>query len=391
MLKCQPLILFLRRRPSGDAWRAPRYRHIRMKKAALLAAIAAGVAAGAALGVFVPRWLAPAGTQAATAAAPAKTVAKPAPVRVEVSAVKEIPFARGLSAVGSLRSDEAVMLRPEVAGRIQSIEFKEGQPVKRGQALIRLDDSVPRAELAQARANLALAQSHYRRAVALQAKGFVSQQARDESASTLKVQEAAVALAQARLDKMTISAPFAGFAGLRSVSVGDYVNQGQDLAPLEAIDPLKVDFRVPEMYLSKVGVGQQLTLRLDALPGQERPGLVYAVSPLVDAGGRSILLRATVANADSLLRPGMFARVQLLFNQDKALVAPEAALSPSGETQYVYRVKDGVAERREVTIGERREGKVEILTGVAAGDQLVVSGLQRVTDGGAVQVVNNGA
>jgi membrane fusion protein, multidrug efflux system len=200
-----------------------------------------------------------------------------------------------------------------------------------------------------------------------------------------------VALAQARLDKMTISAPFAGFAGLRSVSVGDYVNQGQDLAPLEAIDPLKVDFRVPEMYLSKVGVGQQLTLRLDALPGQERPGLVYAVSPLVDAGGRSILLRATVANADSLLRPGMFARVQLLFNQDKALVAPEAALSPSGETQYVYRVKDGVAERREVTIGERREGKVEILTGVAAGDQLVVSGLQRVTDGGAVQVVNNGA
>lgn len=355
-----------------------------------MAAVAAGLAAGAALGVFVPRWLAPAAVDASKAAASAKPAPKAAPVRVEVAAVTEIPFARGLSAVGSLRSDEAVVLRPEVAGRIQSIDFKEGQPVKRGQPLIRLDDSVPRAELAQARANLTLAQSHYRRAVALQGKGFVSQQARDESASTLKVQEAAVALAQARLDKMTITAPFAGFAGLRSVSVGDYVNQGQDLAPLEAIDPLKVDFRVPEMYLSKVGVGQQLTLRLDALPGQERQGLVYAVSPLVDAGGRSILLRATVANQDSVLRPGMFARVQLMFNQDKALVAPEAALSPSGETQYVYRVKDGVAERREVTIGERREGRVEILTGVAAGDHLVVSGLQRVTDGGAVQVVNNG-
>ena len=143
-----------------------------MKKAALLAAVAAGVAAGAALGVFVPRWLAPAATPVA-AAAPAKPVSKPAPVRVEVSAVAEIPFARGLSAVGSLRSDEAVMLRPEVAGRIQSIDFKEGQPVKRGQALIRLDDSVPRAELAQARANLALAQSHYRRAVALQALSLI--------------------------------------------------------------------------------------------------------------------------------------------------------------------------------------------------------------------------
>ncbi|CAB3902177.1 MAG: efflux RND transporter periplasmic adaptor subunit [Achromobacter pulmonis] len=361
-----------------------------MKKTALLAAIAAGVAAGAALGVYVPRWLAPA-PAAVGSAASARPAAKPVAVRVEVAAVTEIPFARGLSAVGSLRSNEAVVLRPEVAGRIQSIEFEEGQPVKRGQVLVRLDDSVPRAELAQARANLTLAQSHYRRAVELQGKGFVSQQARDESASNLKVQEAAVALAQARLDKMTITAPFAGFAGLRSVSVGDYVNQGQDLAPLEAIDPLKVDFRVPEMYLSKVGVGQQLTLRMDALPGQERPGLVYAVSPLVDAGGRSILLRATVANQDSLLRPGMFARVQLLFNQDKALVAPEAALAPSGETQYVYRVRDGVAERREVTIGERREGKVEILTGVAVGDQLVVSGLQRVTDGGPVQIVKTGA
>jgi membrane fusion protein (multidrug efflux system) len=363
-----------------------------MKKAVLLAAVAAGLAAGAALGVFVPRWLAPAATPTqAVSGASQPAVTAVAPVRVEVATVQEIPFARGLSAVGSLRSDESVVLRPEVAGRIQSIEFKEGQPVKKGEALIRLDDSVPRAELAQARANLTLAQSHYRRSVELQGKGFVSQQARDEAASTLKVQEAAVSLAQARLDKMTISAPFGGIVGLRSVSVGDYVNQGQDLAPLEAIDPLKVDFRVPEMYLSKVGVGQQLTLRLDALPGQERQGVVYAVSPLVDAGGRSILLRATVANKDSVLRPGMFARVQLLFSQDKALVAPEAALSPSGETQYVYRVSNGVAERREVTIGERREGRVEILTGVAAGDHLVVSGLQRVTDGAAVTVLGDGA
>lgn len=359
-----------------------------MKKAVLLAAVAAGLAAGAALGVFVPRWLAPGATPSQAVNKPLATPA--AAARVAVAAVQEIPFARGLSAVGSLRSDESVVLRPEVAGRIQSIEFKEGQPVKQGQTLIRLDDSVPRAELAQARANLTLAQSHYRRAVELQGKGFVSQQARDESASTLKVQEAAVALAQARLDKMTITAPFGGMVGLRSVSVGDYVNQGQDLAPLEAIDPLKVDFRVPEMYLSKVGVGQQLTLRLDALPGQERRGVVYAVSPLIDAGGRSILLRATVANQDAVLRPGMFARVQLLFNQDKALVAPEAALSPSGETQYVYRVTNGVAQRREVTIGERREGRVEILTGVAAGDMLVVSGLQRVTDGAAVTLVGNG-
>ena len=197
-----------------------------MNKPALLAAVTAGLVVGAVLGVYAPRWFA-SGAGRRRRLRPRR---RPPPVaqRVQVAAVRQVPFARGISAVGSLRSDESVVLRPEVAGRIQSIDFKEGQPVARGQALVRLDDSVPRAELAQARANLTLAQTHYRRAVELQGKGFVSQKARDESASSLKVQEAAVALAQARLDKMTITAPFSGIAGLRSVSVGDYVSQGQD-------------------------------------------------------------------------------------------------------------------------------------------------------------------
>lgn len=368
-----------------------------MKKAALFAVLAVGVAVGAGLGWAVPRWLAPAATPAAgapTAGTPAATsapadpaVVKIAPVRVQTTQVQEVPFARGIAAVGSLRSDESVILRPEVAGRIQHIDFGEGQSVKAGQVLIRLDDSIPRAELQQAQANLALAQSQYKRSVDLQGRGFVSQQARDEASSTLKVQQAATVLAQARLDKMTIRAPFAGMVGLRDVSVGDYVNQGQDLAPLEAIDPLKVDFRVPEMYLSKVGTGQTLAVRLDAMPGQEREGKVYAVSPLVDAGGRSILLRATVANPDHTLRPGMFARVQLQFAQDRALVVPEAALSPSGQTQYVFRVREGKAQRVQVTVGERREGRAELLTGVAPGDEVVVAGFQRLTDGAPVTVV----
>lgn len=356
-----------------------------MKKAVLVAAVAAGLAAGVALGFWAPRWLGGAG--GATSAGPAAPAPQAETIRVQTARVEQLSFTRGISAVGSLRSDESVMLRPEVAGRIQHIDFQEGQPVERGQVLVRLDDSVPRAELAQAQANLALAQSHYRRAVDLQGRGFVSRQARDEAASNLKVQQAAAALAQARLDKMTIRAPFAGIAGLRSMSVGDYVDQGQDLAPLEAIDPLKVDFRVPEMYFSRVQVGQALTVRLDAMPGEEREGRVYAVSPLVDAGGRSVLLRATVANPDARLRPGMFARVQLLFGTDQVLAVPEAALAPSGQSQYVFNVREGRAHRAEVTLGERRDGKVEILTGVAAGDQVVVAGFQRLTDGAPVEVV----
>lgn len=358
----------------------------------MLTAIAAGLVAGVALGVLGARWWpAPAGqvtTSAAAKASPA-SVAPVETVRVEVAPVKPLPLARGIAAVGSLRSDESVMLRPEVAGRIQAIEFQEGQPVERGQVLFRLDDAVARAELDQARANLALAQTHYRRAVELQGRGFVSQQARDESASNLKIQQAAAALAQARLDKMTLRAPFAGLVGLRNVSVGDYVGQGQDLAPLEAIDPLKVDFRVPEMYFNKIRVGQTLTLRLDAMPGTERQGEVYAVSPLVESGGRSVLIRAVVPNADGRLRPGMFARVQLLFGTDEVLAVPEAALAPSGQAQYVYIVKDGRAQRAEVTLGERRDGWVEILTGVSGGDEVVIAGFQRLTDGAPVRVARD--
>lgn len=355
-----------------------------MKKTALIVAVA-GLSAGVALGVLIPKWwVAPVTGQNVPSATQATPGASAIPV--EIALAQELDFPRGISAVGSLLSNESVVLRPETSGRIQHIDFQEGQPVQRDQVLIRLDAAVPQAELDQARASLGLAQSQYRRAVDLQGKGFVSQQARDDAASTLKLQQAAVALAQAKLDKMTIRAPFTGVAGLRSISVGDYVNQGQDLAPLEAIDPLKVDFRVPEMYLGKIRHGQTLTVRLDALPAQEREGVVYAISPLVDTGGRSILLRAKVANADAVLRPGMFARVQLLFGQDNALVIPEAALSPAGEAQYAYRVQEGIARRVEIRLGERRDGKVEVLSGLSAGDAVVVAGLQRIRDGAAVQI-----
>lgn len=353
-----------------------------MNKIATLAVAAAALAAGVAVGWYLPKQQAAAPD--APAPAPRAGAAQQAAVPVETATVKRVTFPRGITAVGSLRSDETVMLRPEVAGRLREINFKEGAPVKKGQVLFRLDDAIARAELEQARANLALAQSHYKRAASLQAEGFISQQARDESANNLKVQQAAVALAQARLDKTVIVAPFDGIIGLRNVSIGDYVEEGQDLVSLEAVDPLKVDFRVPELYLTKVKVGQTLQVRFDALGGAPRAGTVYAISPLVDAGGRSILLRAQVDNADMVLRPGMFARVQLLVAEEDVLVVPEAALAPSSIGQYVYRIADGRARRVEVTIGERRDGQVEILSGLAEGDEIAIAGLQRLTDGAPV-------
>ncbi|AEC22117.1 RND efflux membrane fusion protein [Pusillimonas sp. T7-7] len=306
-------------------------------------------------------------------------------IAVEVATVKQISLARGVSAVGTLRSENSVMLRPEITGRIVQINFQEGGKVSKGQLLVRLDDSVAKAQLQQAQANLSLASSQYRRAQELTKQGFISKQARDESASQLKVQQAAAALAKAQLEKTAILAPFDGLIGLRNVSVGDYVSPGIDLVPIESVDPLKVDFRIPEQFLGQVQVGAKLLLSFDALPGQQREGEVGAISPLVDVGGRSILLRALVPNSDDTLRPGMFARVRLQFADAQGLVVPETALVPAGEEQYVYRVENGHAKRVVIKVGERRDGRVEVLEGLQAHDQVLTTGLQKVRDGDPVQ------
>ncbi len=342
---------------------------------------------GVALGAYGSRWLAqwqPASPRAGVV----QDAPKEASGRTHVEAVPVVAASlpRSISAVGSLRSENSVMLRSEVTGRIAQLNFDEGGKVSKGQVLVRLDDSVVRAELQQAQANLSLASSQYRRAQALTKQGFISKQALDEAASKFQVQQAAAALAKAHLEKTVIVAPFDGLVGLRNVSVGDYVSPGSDLVPVESIDPLKVDFRIPEQYFSQVRVGQQLTLSFDALPGTQRQGEVGAISPLVDVGGRSILLRANVPNADAALRPGMFARVRLQFADDHALVVPETALAPSGDEQYVYRVTQGRIERVVVRIGLRQSGRVEVVEGLKAGDQVVTSGLQKISEGQEVDV-----
>lgn len=351
---------------------------------------------GVALGLAASKW-GGFGSQASEGkAAPQAAASKPPAggppaggpvVGVEVAAVKRVSMPAEVSAVGTLRSENAVVLRPEVTGRISQIGFVEGQPVKQGQVLLRLDDSVVKAQLQQAQANLGLANSQFRRSETLTQQGFISKQARDEALSQLKVQQAAVALAQAQLDKTTILAPFDGVIGLRKVSVGDYVSPGTDIAPLESIDPLQVDFRVPEGYISQLVTGQTLQVRFDALPAEERTGLVKAINPQIDVGGRSVLVRADVPNADAKLRPGMFARVQLQFNDAQALTVPETALLAIGTERFVFRVDEGKVKRIAVEIGQRRAGLVEVLRGLQEGEQVVVAGLQKISDGVAVRVL----
>jgi membrane fusion protein (multidrug efflux system) len=186
---------------------------------------------------------------------------------------------------------------------------------------------------------------------------------------------------------MELRAPFSGIIGLRSVSIGDYVKEGADLVNLESIDPLKVDFRVPEVYMRQVQVGQALQIQLDALPGKTFEGKVFAVNPLIDAAGRSVVIRALVRNPDTSLRPGMFARVRLITRDAQdAMVLPEQALVPQGDQQFVYRVIDGKAVRTKVEVGQRRDSKVEILNGVAKDDVIVTAGQLKLRDGAPVNV-----
>lgn len=310
---------------------------------------------------------------------------------VEVATVKAVDFADDAQAVGSLKSAESVMLRPETAGRVAAIAFRDGALVGKGTVLLSLDASIQEAELLQAKANLALAESTFRRNQELLAKKFISQQALDSSAATLKIQEAAVSLAAAKLAKTRIRAPFAGVVGLRNVSVGDYVKEGQDLVNIEDITTLRADFRLPENYIGRLKKGTALEVTSDALPGERFPAVLEAVDPLVDQGGRSLSARARLDNKAGKLRPGMFVRVRLLFGERQAaLMVPEQAIVPGGQPA-VFKVVDGKAMRVPVRLGVRRAAQVEIVEGLAADDVVVTAGQLKLRDGLAVRPVGEGA
>jgi membrane fusion protein (multidrug efflux system) len=320
--------------------------------------------------------------------AAAKSTGGSSVITVEAGPVKLSAVRRQIDAVGSLRSTESVIIRPEISGRITEILFDEGQQVRRGMPLFRLDAAIARAQLEQAKASLVLSKANHERAEDLYRRGAGTQRARDEAVSKLRADEASVALAQATLDKATLMAPFDGIIGLRKVSVGDYVNPGQDLVNLENIEQLKVDFRVPEIYSMQIKVGQSVQIRLDAIPNSAYDGTVYAIDPAYDPNGRAIILRARLANRDGLLRSGMFARVTLLVDErEQAIVVPETALVPIGGEQFIYRVVDGKAVLTKVVIGQRRRGQVEIVDGLERDAVIVTEGAVKLRDGSAVRTV----
>jgi len=339
--------------------------------------------------VAVAAWHYMGAMQAWSVAEVSAAASGPAPVTVEAAPVRLARVQREIEAVGSLRSNESVIIRPEIGGRIAEILFEEGQPVQRGAPLFQLDDTIARAQLEQAKASLVLSRANHERTQDLHRRGASTQRAHDEAVAKLRADEAALELAQATLGKARMFAPFDGIVGLRRVSVGDYVNPGQDLVNIEDLKSLKVDFRVPEIYSMQLKVGQKVQVRLDSIPNSGYEGTVYAIDPAYDPNGRAIILRARLPNSDGLLRSGMFARVTLLVDErEQAIVVPETAVVPVGDDQFVYCVVDGKAVMTKVRTGQRRQGQVEIVEGLSREAVVVTEGTVKLRDGSTVRTVS---
>lgn len=322
------------------------------------------------------------------AAKPAPGSGAPRALPVKAGKVLTGRISEEVTAVGTLLANESVMIRPEVEGRISAIHFAEGQLVRQGARLVSLDSSEIEAQLAAVKAELNLNRNRMRRAEELQAKNFISAEALDVARENLNQSIAREAEIRAKLDKMTIRAPFEGVAGLRQVSPGAYVKAGQDIARLEGIGTLKLDFRVPENFLGRIRTQQDAAVNVDAYPGESFRGAIYAIEPAVDEQTRTVLLRARIPNPGVRLKPGMFARVTLVLDtRTNALLVPEQALVPRGQERYVFRIADGKAALTKVDIGLRRPGEVEIVRGLSAGDTIVVDGQLRLQDGSAVTVL----
>ncbi|MEL0082581.1 MAG: efflux RND transporter periplasmic adaptor subunit [Gammaproteobacteria bacterium] len=308
---------------------------------------------------------------------------RPMPVALQPAQTETV--IERVPAVGSLMANESVVVRAEIPGLIESIGFDEGSEVEAGAALVQLNADEQRALVEQTRATVELARLSFDRATDLHRKSMMSRQEYDEAQARLKESRAALRRHQAVLAKTTLLAPFSGTVGLRHVSPGALVQPAQDLVNLEDIDPIKAEFKLSERFAPAIAVGQQVEIEVDALPDQSFIGEIYAIDPRLDPRTRAFSLRARLDNAEGRLRPGMFARVNLVADRrENAITVPEEAIWPRGDQAAVYRVVDGKAVFTAVELGVRFDGKVEVIKGLDADEVIVTSGHMKIRDGSAV-------
>ena len=328
--------------------------------------------------------------QAAANASPAGQAAAPTfsqmPLAVVAVPVREARLTLEAEALGTARANESVDVTAKVSNLVTAIRFAEGQQVRRGQVLLELDGREAQAELAIAEAALGESRSQFDRSRELYTTQVLSEAQLEQIEATLKANEARVAFARSRLSDTVITAPFAGRVGLRRVSVGSLINPGTVITTLDDASTIKLDFTIPETLLSSVETGLGIVARSIAWPGEEFTGTVASVDSRVDPTTRSVTVRALLPNDRGMLKPGMFLTVKLTRGASNALLVPEQSLVPEQGNVFVYVVRDDRVEKRQVRTGERRVGEVQIVAGLAAGEQVVTEGTQKLRDGAPVTV-----
>lgn len=309
-------------------------------------------------------------------------------VRVVAVPAKEQPVVETVSLVGSVVPNEMIDVKCEIDGPVKQIGFDEGQRVEKGQLLVLLDESKLAASLAEADANMRLAKTSFERTADLYRSKLISQQDYDQASATFSANEASVDLKRRMLSDARVVAPFSGIAGARQVSPGQVISRNTLITTLVDLDTVKVEVSVPERYLSQVQVGLGVGFKVAAFPGETFKGEVYFISPQLDAGTRTALVKARIANPGGRLRGGMFANLDLALELRKlALVIPEPAIMNNGDTTMVFTVNaQNKAEMKPVKVGLRLAGRAEILSGLTAGDRVVVEGVQKLRPGAPVEI-----
>jgi len=305
---------------------------------------------------------------------------------VEVAVARTDTVRDEIAATGQIEAVQSIDLRPEVDGRIVEIPVREGQEVDQGTPLFKVDDAQLKAQVAQLEAQRDLAQQALARAKELAQQNASSAADLEQAEATARSAQAQYDLQRIRLDRTTVRAPFAGVVGQRYVSLGDYVTTSTRLASLHTVNPQRATFQVPERFARLLRPGQEATFRVAAVAGRDFTGEVDFVDPVVQLPGRTILVKARVPNGQRLLQPAMFIEARLVTAvRANAIVVPEDAVVPLQGASYVWVVSDGKAERRSVALGVRTPGFVELTSGVQAGTQVVVGGLELLAPGAPVR------
>lgn len=318
----------------------------------------------------------------------------PPPATVSVTEVRSERWQGYVRAVGSLTASQGVFVTSEVPGQVEAILFQSGQPVEKGDVILRLDDSVDQAELDGLVAERRLAQVQFERTRQLLEERSVSRSEFDEAAARLESAEANVASKRAVIRKKAIRAPFSGRLGIREVDLGEYLAPGAHIVPLQSLTPIYVDYTVPERELARLHGGQEVVLEVAAYPGEAFRGEVTAINPGLDEATRTVRVRASLENQDERLRPGMFAQVRTVAGDPReVLTLPRTAVTynPYGDNVFLVQEQDGTltVELRQIDTGEMRDGRVAVLDGLEAGDRVVRAGQVKLRNGQAVTIDNS--